>query len=552
MSDSEVEQEDRTGSVSDQLSNVYDLLSLSIKMFDGRPQDDIIRLAVTFVSSLWGCQFEASYLVDEQDPASGEPVTGEGDGHVRRVDGSWRWVLREPGGRTGYFVISANRPPADEEMVLLKALAQHTSVAIANASSSQRERKHAVEVRRLAEEKAAADTALAAASQRQRAIHEVLMKVSKSRDGEAGIARTLHELTGLPVAVEDRFGNLRAWAGPDEPDPYPKADPRRRSEILRDAAHRGGVIRERNRLFILVQPRSDVIGVLALIDPHRSAGQLEEFALEHSAMALAVELSHRQILAETELRLRRDLVEDLVTGTDDASAYLRAEAIGHDLHGVHHVLVARWTAGATEDDLAQALTRSVTQLELKALVTRRPSGAVALIRGHPPGVALHRVISRHLGTWVGGIGIGGRCERPGEIPRSYAEASRALDIRMRSRAPHGVTSFDDLGVLRILHNENEYEIRTFVKEWLGNLLDYDMRRRTDLVQTLSHYLDCGGNYDETAAALLIHRSTLRYRLQRIRDITGLDLNNVDSRLNLHVATRAWQVLDGSVQPQQPR
>jgi DNA-binding PucR family transcriptional regulator len=123
---------------------------------------------------------------------------------------------------------------------------------------------------------------------------------------------------------------------------------------------------------------------------------------------------------------------------------------------------------------------------------------------------------------------------------------------MRSRAPHGVTSFDDLGVLRILHNENEYEIRTFVKEWLGNLLDYDMRRRTDLVQTLSHYLDCGGNYDETAAALLIHRSTLRYRLQRIRDITGLDLNNVDSRLNLHVATRAWQVLDGSVQPQQPR
>jgi DNA-binding PucR family transcriptional regulator len=108
-----------------------------------------------------------------------------------------------------------------------------------------------------------------------------------------------------------------------------------------------------------------------------------------------------------------------------------------------------------------------------------------------------------------------------------------------------VTNFDELGVLRILHRENESEIHTFVHEWLGELLDYDLRRNTDLVQTLSHYLDCGGNYDETASALLIHRSTLRYRLQRIRDITELDLSNVDTRLNLHVATRAWQVLGAS-------
>ncbi|MFD1048731.1 PucR family transcriptional regulator, partial [Kibdelosporangium lantanae] len=141
-----------------------------------------------------------------------------------------------------------------------------------------------------------------------------------------------------------------------------------------------------------------------------------------------------------------------------------------------------------------------------------------------------------------------RCDRPGELPRSYAEATRALDIRLRSRTPHGVLSFDELGVLRILHNDNENEIRAFVTEWLGDLLEYDTRKRTDLVQTLSHYLDCGGNYDETAAALLIHRSTLRYRLQRIRDITGLDLTDVDNRLNLHVATRAWLVLDGSTQP----
>ena len=79
---------------------------------------------------------------------------------------------------------------------------------------------------------------------------------------------------------------------------------------------------------------------------------------------------------------------------------------------------------------------------------------------------------------------------------------------------------------------------------MGALLDYDQKKNSTLVLTLSHYLECGGSYEESAAALHIHRSTLRYRLGRIREITQLDLNDVDSRLNLHVATRAWQVLQG--------
>jgi PucR C-terminal helix-turn-helix domain len=55
----------------------------------------------------------------------------------------------------------------------------------------------------------------------------------------------------------------------------------------------------------------------------------------------------------------------------------------------------------------------------------------------------------------------------------------------------------------------------------------------------------GENYDLTAQSPQIHRSTLRYRLARIRDITGRDLQNVDTRLNLHLATRVLDVLGGT-------
>lgn len=91
--------------------------------------------------------------------------------------------------------------------------------------------------------------------------------------------------------------------------------------------------------------------------------------------------------------------------------------------------------------------------------------------------------------------------------------------------------------------DGEREADRFVGEWLGPLLDYDARHHTELVTTLARYLETGGSYDTTSERLLIHRSTVRYRLQRIREITGHDLSDVETRLNLHVATRIRNVLD---------
>ena len=86
-------------------------------------------------------------------------------------------------------------------------------------------------------------------------------------------------------------------------------------------------------------------------------------------------------------------------------------------------------------------------------------------------------------------------------------------------------------------------VERLVRRWLSPLLDYDATKGSELVATVSAYLECGGNYDATAKALAVHRSTLRYRLQRIRDVSGYDLGDPDIRFNLHLATRAWRTLE---------
>lgn len=118
-----------------------------------------------------------------------------------------------------------------------------------------------------------------------------------------------------------------------------------------------------------------------------------------------------------------------------------------------------------------------------------------------------------------------------------------MSIRLRSANPEGAAAFDELGFYRLIDAAHDgATVETFVREWLGALLDYDKRKNSELVLTLSDYLECGGNYDDAAAALHIHRSTLRYRLARIAELTGHDLRKVDTRFNLHAATRAWRFL----------
>src|SRR5204863_3700056 len=135
--------------------------------------------------------------------------------------------------------------------------------------------------------------------------------------------------------------NLRAWAGPDEPASYPRLDQLAHDELLREAGRRGRSVRDRDRLIAVAQPGSEVLGVLALLDPHGSATGSEVFALEHAATVLALELAHQRNLAEVELRLRRDVVDDLISGTDGSSAFARAAALGYDLHGSHRVVVVQ-------------------------------------------------------------------------------------------------------------------------------------------------------------------------------------------------------------------
>ncbi|MBV9321314.1 MAG: helix-turn-helix domain-containing protein, partial [Mycobacterium sp.] len=510
---------------------------------------EIFQVATTAVGNLAPCQVEASYRsVDGgfvRCPSS-QPEHPEIERHLResgcdgQVDvqgGRWGWALplSHRSIVLGCLVLSAASAPPENQILLLTILAQQAGAALAYDAMHERDIGAAGQLAQANTDLQETNRELSATIsrlQRQTNMHEVLSAAVAAGMGEQGIADALYDLTALPVGLEDRFGNLRCWAGPGQPRPYPKQRTDERELLLHELAAQNGPARIGGRVLMLVQSGAEILGVLALQDPDNTVTEDRLFALRYGTTVLALELSHERNLAEIELNLRRDLVADLLTGTDRDGAYARADALGHDLRRPHYVVVVH-TAGRAETALATAAGRAATALHLNFLQGRHEGLVVLLTDGRPDARALHHAISDGLDRTTSVIGIGTRCEVPDNLPQSFIEARRALNILLRSAHPEGAAAFDELGFYRLIDAAHGGgTVDAFVREWLGTLLDYDERRNSELVLTLSDYLECGGNYDESAAALHIHRSTLRYRLARIAELTGHNLRNVDTRFNL--------------------
>ncbi|MEU5046631.1 PucR family transcriptional regulator [Streptomyces griseorubiginosus] len=540
----------------------HGLLALSHTLFTCAEQSEIVRLAMRHVSALGPYHAEAGYLATgdglSRVPAhvAGAPTVddaqmselGEADGSVSLPERPWNraFGLRGAGGLLGYIVVSSHSGPDEQGDFLLSTLVRLTSTALSLAATCASQHESAGELSRLRTER---DTALRGLDAMrstlhwQRTVDEALARVAARGGGEHAITQALYELTGLSALVEDRFGNLRSWAGPDRPDLYPVRSSTDQEEMLRQVAHEAGPVRVKDRLIALARPRGDVLGVLAIEDPEATADENTMFALDHAQRSLAQELMHMRELTEAELRQRRQLIDDLLEGTDETSAYARAEAVGHDLKRTHYVVVVHWPGNGADDSFTRAVEQATATTATRPLITRRGDRVVLLTEARPDDDAVHAALAHELGTPDGAIGVSTRCDSPDGVPRCYQEALRALKVRQNSRQRSGTTSFEDLGLYRILGPGNDLrELEGFVREWLGALIDYDAGHDTQLVETLSRYFDCGGNYDDAAAALTVHRSTLRYRLQRIREISDRDLADVDTRLNLQVATRVWKII----------
>lgn len=139
------------------------------------------------------------------------------------------------------------------------------------------------------------------------------------------------------------------------------------------------------------------------------------------------------------------------------------------------------------------------------------------------------------------IGIGRNYKNTHELWKGYREANRAVECQ-KITYEKKITHYDDLGIYRILsYEELQPELEQFYKEILEPLVNYDNEKGTELIGTLKKYFECAGNLKKISEELYTHYNTVIYRIQRIKEITGIDFEDYNDRLNFQISLKILEM-----------
>ncbi|MFR9675170.1 helix-turn-helix domain-containing protein [Streptomyces sp. TR06-5] len=462
------------------------------------------------------------------------------------LDEGLRAILGVPlrlGSRVIGVLYAADRTPrqfAREEVALLSSLADHAAIAIDSA--------------RLLEETRTALADLGAASETIRAHNEAMHRTEEAHDhltdlvlrgaDATEVAAGIAALMDGGILIHDADGTelARTGTGPLTPPGEAVAASR--------ASGRAVPVEDDEETWVCaVLAGPELLGSIALTG-RAGLPDTERLLFERASIVTALLLLLRRSAAETEDRVRAELLHDLLTGSGDrGSLTARARRLGVQPSRPHAVLVALCGAASRQRLLAAAAQSARTRSGLAGL---HHDHVVIAVPSDAPGRCAQDVaaeLGKAVGSpvTVGGAGastaVGGA---PGADPAAggehsplataHSEAHRCLSaLQALGQTGHGA-ALPDLGFLGVLLGD-QADLAGYVRQTLGPVLDYDARRGTELVRTLDAYFVQGASLTRTKTSLHIHVNTVVQRLERIGRLLGKDWNTPARSLEIQLALR---------------
>ena len=291
-------------------------------------------------------------------------------------------------------------------------------------------------------------------------------------------------------------------------------------------------------------------------------------AVEQAALVAALEITRDLAVLAVEQQFASNALHDLVTGTAGHldQALERAVRFGWDLRRPLTVLVARHNEiehgdiehggaeqreDASRPQEAAALravelwTRAVRERDRDAAVAGFATELVAVL-GTADAAALARKIHADMTGSTGraySVGVSQVGAGPLDIPRLYEEARVALQVGQRLNGSGAITNFAGLGLYRLISNVSQAELRAFVHDTLGPVLDLPEPTRSDLLKSLAVLSGTRFNVAESARILHYHYNTMRYRVTKLERMLGEFADDAAATLRIGVALEVLRMYE---------
>jgi purine catabolism regulator len=451
---------------------------------------------------------------------------------------------------------------AGEEVSFLEAVAHHASIAVRNASLLQTERDRAAKL------------------QRSLGTHTELMRHALNEASLGALMRVVEGALGKPVTVIDATSNIIApGRSPDaallSDGQWAEFVSRRAGERLLELIPAEGEATLTERVVdfgpLGLELAAAAVAEPIVVDGRRLGGMivfggpsgfddLDLLLIGEARFALSVQLMRGYIGFQVESQFQADLLRRLFAGDwrDREELLLRAGYLGLSLHQTACLLVIASSAGPPlldaqlpESDrlyLHRRLARLAEQLSPDTKVIVDEAELVAFVPVDTGVMTVDELAERLQAETKQATGIdpviavSTECHDLRDYPAARRECAQLVAIG-RQLGRQGTIRRTDVGPYGLLFSAASGEsVRDFVSQTIGALEAYDARQHAHLTETLEVFLRNSGRFQAAADELNIHVSTLRYRLDRVAALAGIDLDNPDARFTAELALRLRQLL----------
>lgn len=254
---------------------------------------------------------------------------------------------------------------------------------------------------------------------------------------------------------------------------------------------------------------------------------------------------------------REDLLANIIFGNNINvhTLELKSEMIGYDITPPQQIFVVHFYEKEKKNTLAvlskeDKLEISNSLINLfktqgySIIVSYYSNNIVGMLRAFPEEKqqisAIYESFRQYLlekhPEWGFYIGVGRSYDKISQLQKSFQDASLCISLGERLKRTQEVIRYDQLGIYHLLMSfDNQETLWEYQNEILGEVLQYDKENHTQLLETLREYFQNDCNLQNTSEAMFSHRNTIKYRIQRIEQLTGKSFHKSIDSLELHNA-----------------
>lgn len=317
-----------------------------------------------------------------------------------------------------------------------------------------------------------------------------------------------------------------------------------------------------------------IYGYIVVWQTVRELTEFDFIILEQASTNMAFERIKAREIEEVKLKIRQDFFDDLLTGKITSSESIQTLSELHGLHSnykyfcmviniepqelvQHEDFIAKKVYLENKARKCVDLVYDHSNLVNGEITAFHRNNRIIILVGQQenrPSITINEakkyandiffILNRQVQNTTFLIGIGSQYSKIHSLHKSFSEANESIRLMQKFEDRGGISHFEDHSVYHFLDsNIKDMELEDFFMKSLGKIYEHDRLHGTSYIVTLENFFGNNLNISETAKAMFLHRNTLIYRIEKIKEILNSDLKNSEELLQIQLALKIFRLLN---------